>query len=90
MKKTLFARAMSLAYVAAASASTSAPMNVGTAPLNPSVVKVGEGCGPNSYRGPDGLCHRFTGRGGTNRGTAHACPPNMHVGPGGARCYPNR
>ena len=53
------------------------------------VVKVGEGCGPNMWRDRLGNCHPFLGPGGVARGTRFECPPGHHIGPGGARCYPN-
>ena len=55
-----------------------------------SIIKVGEGCGAGAWRGPNGVCHPFGGPGGNNRGTRYECPPGMHIGPGGEKCWPNR
>jgi hypothetical protein len=50
------------------------------------VVKIAEGCGPGWWRGPHGACHPG-GWGGA--GYWRACPPGMHVGVYGHRCWPN-
>jgi hypothetical protein len=48
------------------------------------IVKVAEGCGPGWWRGPHGVCHPG-GWGGA--GYWRACPPGMHLGPYGHRCW---
>ena len=53
------------------------------------VVRVAEGCGAGWFRGPGGHCHPMPGPGGSLRGTRFACPPGMHIGPYGHRCWPN-
>ena len=53
------------------------------------VASAAEGCGADRWRGPDGFCHWFHTPYGSLRGTRYACPPGMHVGPYGHRCWPN-
>jgi hypothetical protein len=53
------------------------------------VASAAEGCGPGRWRGPGGVCHWFHQPYGSLRGTVYACPPGMHVGPYGHRCWPN-
>jgi hypothetical protein len=51
-----------------------------------SIIPVAEGCGPGRWRGPYGGCH-WGGAGGA--GYWRACPPGMHLGPEGRRCWAN-
>ena len=62
------------------------PMQAGAS----SITLVGEGCGANRWRDRNGVCHRFGGPGGVARGTRFECPPGMHIGEGGGRCWPDR
>jgi hypothetical protein len=50
------------------------------------IVKVAEGCGPGFWRGPNGFCHRG---GAYGAGYVRPCPPGMHLGAEGHRCWPN-
>lgn len=80
---------LSLAFGVATGANAAfVPHSVGT--FDSPVVKVGEGCGRGMWRGPRGGCNRFYGPGGNRRGTPYECPRGFHIGPGGARCWPNR
>jgi len=85
MIKTLaFSAALALISVTAASAAVSPqPLNKGDSTITP----MAEECGPGWWRGPNGYCHPFTGPGGSLRGTRFACPPGMHIGPYGHRCW---
>ena len=78
--------ALALGLATAANAAIS-PMPIGGGDVG--IVKVAEGCGPGWWRGPYGGCHPFYGPGGSLRGTPFACPPGMHVGPYGHRCWPD-
>jgi hypothetical protein len=53
------------------------------------VAGAAEGCGANRWRDPNGVCHWFHTPYGSLRGTHFACPPGMHVGPEGHKCWPN-
>jgi hypothetical protein len=54
------------------------------------IIKVGEGCGADRWRAPDGQCRWFHTPYGSARGTRFECPPGWHIGEGGGRCWPNR
>jgi hypothetical protein len=82
---------MGLKFVLAAAlavglaSSANAAMTIAPAsPHTPAVTYVAGGCGIGFHRGPYGGC-RPNGGGGFMR----ACPPGMHLGPQGRRCWPN-
>jgi hypothetical protein len=52
------------------------------------ITRVAEGCGDGWWRDPNGHCHPFHPRYGSLRSTQFACPPGMHIGPYGHRCWP--
>jgi len=56
------------------------------------VVQVYGGCGVYGHRGPWGGCRPGGQWGGYHYGGygwARPCPPGFHLGPYGARCWPN-
>ncbi|HYC25218.1 MAG TPA: hypothetical protein VEC58_04185 [Roseiarcus sp.] len=67
---------------------TSASAAVTVAPVASGVVvePVAEGCGPGFWRGPNGVCHHT---GAYGAGVVRPCPPGMHLGAEGHRCWPN-
>lgn len=87
IKIAVLSMALGLGLAGAANASSFAV----PAPVeNGAIIQVGEGCGAGAWRGPQGVCNRFYGPGGTYRGTVIECPPGFHIGPGRAKCWPNR
>jgi len=50
------------------------------------ISQAAEGCGDNRWRDPNGHCHWFHNRYGTDRGTTHACPTWAYWSAG--RCVP--
>ena len=86
LRSVVLSAAFALGLTSVANAAIS-PMPVGGGEV--AIVKIAEGCGAGWWRGPGGYCHPFGGPGGSLRGTAFACPPGMHVGPYGHRCWPN-
>ena len=87
IKSTVLSVCLALGFATAAHAAyLPLPPSIG----NDAIVKVGEGCGWGMWRGPDGRCNPFYGPGGPLRGTQYECPPGFHIGPGRARCWPNR
>jgi hypothetical protein len=76
--------ALALGFAAQAQAAMPvAPVEKSNAP----VVLVYGGCGPFAHRGPYGGCRAGGQLGGY--GFGRACPPGFHLGPQGARCWPN-
>jgi hypothetical protein len=53
----------------------------------PGVTLVYGGCGVYGHRGPYGGCRAGGQAGGYWRG--RPCPPGFHLGPHGAKCWPN-
>jgi hypothetical protein len=53
----------------------------------PEVTLVYGGCGVFGHRGPYGGCRAGGQAGGYGRG--RPCPPGFHLGPHGAKCWPN-
>jgi hypothetical protein len=51
------------------------------------VTLVYGGCGVFGHRGPYGGCRAGGQAGGYGRG--RPCPPGFHLGPRGAKCWPN-
>jgi len=49
----------------------------------PGFTEVRFGCGPGWTPGPYGHCYAMS------RPAFRACPPGMHLGPYGQRCWPN-
>jgi hypothetical protein len=47
------------------------------------IVQVAGGCGPGGHRNPWGACVP------NYRPVYRACPPGMHLGPYGGRCFRN-
>jgi hypothetical protein len=81
--KLIFSAILSVGLVTSASAAMSiTPI----ADSDPGFVRVAEGCGPAGWRGPYGHCHYGPGWGWR---WGRACPPGMHLGPYGHRCWPN-
>ena len=62
---------------------TVAPVDKSNSP----VVLVYGGCGPYGHRGPWGGCRAGGQWGGYWRG--RPCPPGLHLGPYGRRCWAN-
>ena len=54
--------------------------------LSPNIELAAMGCGPGWIRGRFGHCHPM----GMGRPVFRPCPPGMHLGPHGHRCFPNR
>ena len=80
---------MTLAFgVAGAAAAAVVPVPVMT--VDHGIIQVGEGCGAGMWRAGDNICRPFRSPYGSNRGTRFECPPGWHIGPGGAKCWPNR
>lgn len=73
-----------------AGAAQAAIMPIAPVPVPSSIITVGEGCGAGAWRAGDGVCRPFRTPYGSNRGSRFECPPGWHIGPGGARCWPNR
>jgi hypothetical protein len=86
-KTTALSAALAVGLATAASATI---LPVEAARGDNAIVKVGEGCGANRWRGPGGACHDFNTPYGSNRGTRFECPPGFHIGEDGGRCWPNR
>lgn len=80
--------ALSLALVMTTGARAAMP-ELQTQYTASSIIKVGEGCGPNRWRDRFNRCHWFGGPGGSYRGTPIECPPGMHIGPRRGACWPN-
>lgn len=87
MRAMILSAALALGVASSASAAMTPAPIVG---VDPTVVKVAEGCGADRWRDPSGRCHWFHTGGGSLRGTVYACPPGWHVGPEGHKCWPNQ
>jgi hypothetical protein len=66
--------------------SANAAVSVAPASGDLGIVRIAEGCGPGFWRGPNGVCHHG---GAYGAGYVRACPPGMHLGAEGHRCWPN-
>jgi len=78
--KFILAAALAVGLASSAEAAmTIAPVS----PQTPGVITVEGGCGFGFHRGPYGGCRPNGG------GFMRACPPGMHLGPAGRRCWPN-
>jgi len=86
VRALVLSAALAFGLASAASAAMPPAPVVGA---DPAIVKVAEGCGADRWRDPSGHCHWFHTGGASLRGTHFACPPGMHVGPEGHRCWPN-
>ena len=86
LKTALMAMTMTVGLATAASAAIAV---VPPAVADSGITQVGEGCGANRWRGPDGQCRPFNTPYGNRRGTPYECPPGWHIGPQGGRCWRN-
>jgi hypothetical protein len=89
MLKTLFAAVASAALILAVQAQgvEAIPLNNLQGATAPDVTLVYGGCGVFGHRGPYGGCRAGGQAGGYRAG--RPCPPGFHLGPRGAKCWPN-
>ena len=66
--------------------SANAAVSVAPAGSDLGIIRVAEGCGPGFWRGPNGVCHHG---GAYGAGYVRPCPPGMHLGAEGHRCWSN-
>ena len=67
-------------------ASANAAVSVAPVGGDLGIIRVAEGCGPGFWRGPNGVCHHG---GAYGAGYVRPCPPGMHLGAEGHRCWAN-
>lgn len=87
MLKGLFSMTAAAALIFAVQTAQAMPAVNLEGATAPGVTLVYGGCGVYGHRGPYGGCRAGGQAGGYWRG--RPCPPGFHLGPHGAKCWPN-